>query len=129
MLIRQMMGFLKEDDEAAAQADLANQSTQAAAAITQRATDCMHRRNACMREIIKNIQKSRKRHHSHWVSAHRQERPEPVMVQPVQQVDESQLTRSSTQEGQQPIVQSAVADQTPAQVPIAMLWLEREAAV
>jgi hypothetical protein len=42
MLIRQMMGFLKEDDEAAAQANLANQSTQAAAAVAQRAADGMH---------------------------------------------------------------------------------------
>jgi hypothetical protein len=56
----------------------------------------VHRRNACMREIIENLQKSRKRHHSRWASAHHQERPEPVMVQPVQQVDESRLTRSST---------------------------------
>jgi hypothetical protein len=51
------------------------------------------------------------------------------MVQPVQQVDESRLTRSLTRESQQLIVQSAVADQTPARVPIAMLWLEREAAI
>jgi hypothetical protein len=98
MLIRQMMGFLKEDDEAAAQADLANQSAQAAAAIAQRAADGMHHRNACMREIVENLQKSQKRHHSHQASAHRQERLEPVMVQPVQLVNRSQLTRSSTQE-------------------------------
>jgi hypothetical protein len=56
----------------------------------------VHRRNACMREIIENLRKSRKRHHSHRVSAHCQERPEPVMVQLVQLVDGSRLTRSST---------------------------------
>jgi hypothetical protein len=84
-----MMGFLKEDDEVAAQANLANQSAQAAAAITQRDANGMHQRNARMREIVENLQKSRKRHHSHRASAYRQERPEPVVVQPVQQVDES----------------------------------------
>jgi ABC-type Fe3+ transport system substrate-binding protein len=70
MLIRQMMGFLKEDDEVAAQANLTYQSTQAATAIAQRAADGMHQRNAYMREIIKNLQKSQKRHHSHQTSAH-----------------------------------------------------------
>jgi hypothetical protein len=58
ILISQIMGFLKEDDEVAAQADLTNQSVQAAAAIAQRTTDGMHYRNACMREIVKNLQKS-----------------------------------------------------------------------
>jgi hypothetical protein len=82
-----------------------------------------------MREIAENLQKSRKRHHSCWASAHRQERCEPVMVQPVQLVNGSQPTRSSTQEDHQPIVQSAVADQTPAQIPTATLRLEREAAI
>jgi hypothetical protein len=53
-----MMGFLQEDDKTAAQADLANQSTQAATAVAQRATDGVYCRNACMREIIKNLQKS-----------------------------------------------------------------------
>jgi hypothetical protein len=81
-----------------------------------------------MKEIIENLQKSRTRHHSCRVSAHYQERPEPVMVQLVQQV-KSRLTRSLTQESQQLIVQSAVADETPTWVPIAMLWLEREAAI
>jgi hypothetical protein len=53
-----MMGFLKEDDKVAAEADLVNQSAQAATAVAQRATDGMHCRNAGMREIIKNLQKS-----------------------------------------------------------------------
>jgi hypothetical protein len=78
-----MIGFLKEDDEAVAQADLTNQSAQAATAVAQRAADGMHCRNACMREIVENLQKSRKRPHSHRTSAHSQARPEPVMVQPV----------------------------------------------
>jgi hypothetical protein len=55
----------------------------------------MHRRNAHMREIVENLQKSQKRHHSHRALAHHQERPEPVIVQPVQQVNESRLTRSA----------------------------------
>jgi hypothetical protein len=50
-----MMGFLKEDDEVAAKADLANQNAQAAAAVAQRATDGMHCRNAHMREIVENL--------------------------------------------------------------------------
>jgi hypothetical protein len=87
MWIRQMMGFLKEDDEAAAQADLTNQSAQAAAAMAQRAANGMHHRNACMREIIENLQKSPKRPHSCQTSAHSQARPEPVMVQPIQLVN------------------------------------------
>jgi hypothetical protein len=58
MLIRQMIGFLKEDDRVAAQANLTNQSAQAVANIAQRATDSVHCWNACMREIIKNFQKS-----------------------------------------------------------------------
>jgi hypothetical protein len=66
-----MMGFLKEYDEAAAQTDLTNQEAQAAAVRAQKAADGMHRRNACMKEMVKNLQRSRKKPHSHRTSAQR----------------------------------------------------------
>jgi hypothetical protein len=123
------MSFLKEDNEVAVQADLTNQSAQAAAAVAQKAADSVHNRNTHMREIIENLQRSRKRPHFCQTSACSHTRSEPVMAQLTQLVDRSQPTWSPTQENSQPIGQLPVPDQTPTQVSTAMLRHEREAAI